>query len=870
MNLLSLLLLFPATSEMKKIVSKVGNSAKGKNTSNDVGSDGDSDQTECASTVYSPRRYVKQSKGKSAMNQKEKVGNSKCEKARKNTALKSREKGCKEQHGSEQINSKQESEGIQLSCRRLSTTSSGGSQTTPCQVRIEKQCVSNQHGKWKAILDPDDSKSSSESESDLTLAERLRRLRSHAMKRTEESGIVKSVCQNHSLATNKALEERSLGSSRRSFNDQSLMKKTGDTTTKVNEVQNFAARIGGERLDPFHLEAGITKYQSSLKKKQVVVETEGTAPYCDLEEHSGEAAAVSVIDDRDVESPSLSDINHSSSGCSVTSGEWESDSSEGRTSTNRWSRISQVPQKRRESEEKQYALKETNRFVEDTNVVKAVHDNNDCPVRPSSENELQVRQKENVLISKESLLPSQTSLTFVGSSNHRHSSFSLSEEPEMELTRRVPKETTTEKTAWNIRMPLPDDQRKRTLLKTGTCSSTENESSEKETDDDSPNSDVRKRQNRESKEGKLNDEMTNFIAEAPEKQTMSVDVTTDRSCNNEAKDVDLLDAAKSSQTNPAENVVDLPIEPAERESMSVASEIISKLNNGNKRSQIDFVCSDRKGANEKGDKNRKNSTSGRNVHGSLSSGSSEGGDDQDCREEDLQNTSSTGDSESGNHFPDRMRNLLNPVESNKSKRRKRQHSSSSSAASDKLAAYESQDDDLSSLKPKRKRLDKMKQEHEGPSKYLSQSESNNEEKREENVNFEVCKQTTDDTVLSAKNNHREERSHSESENEEESQPTKEKLIEKESVDFEVGRRKADILSSANGSLANEDNLSSDDETGLLTKDTLKELKQSRVDEIKHAEETPLKSQSSRKFDDGDESIIDSDDARSSETDDPGK
>lgn len=849
---------FPATSERKKrIKSKVGNSAKGRNVSSDVASDSDSDQTECASTVYSPRRYEKQSKRKSDMNQKERAGNRKCEKTRKNRALKSRDKGCTEHHDSEQINSKQTCEGIQLSCRRLSTTSSVGSLTTPCQVRIKRLCVSNQHGKWKAILHPDDSKSSSESESDLNLAERLRRLGSHAMKRTEGSSNMKSVCQDHSLR------------SRRSLNEQSLM--TGETASKINEVQNFAARVGRERFDALHLEARITKDQSSLKEEQVV-ETEGSAPHCDLEEHSGEAAAAAVgdIDGRAVESPSLSDINHSNSGCSVTSEKWESNSSEGKTSTNRRSRISQVLQNRKESEEKQYVLKETNRFVEDINVVKALQDDNDCPVRPSSKNEPQaVRPNDNVLISKKGLLPSQTSLTFLESSHRRHSSTSLSEEPEMDLTHtRLPKETTTEKTAWNTRVPPPDGQRERTLFKTGTNSSTEDESSEKETDDDSPNLYVGKKQNLESDKDKLNDETANFIAEAPEKQIMSADVTTDRLYNNEGKDADLPGAAKSRQTNSAENVSDLPIEPTERESMSLAPEIISKLKNDNRRSQIDSVCSDSKGANEKGEKNRNNLTSERNVRESLISGSSEGENDQDCREEDLENTSSTGDNESGNRFPDSMGSILDHVESIKGERRKRKHSSSSSTASDKLAVSAGQDDDLSSLKPKRKRLDKMKQKREGRSKYLSQSESNNAEGREESVDFEACKQTTDDTVLSAKNSLREERSHSESENEEESQPTNERSIEKESVDFEDGKQKADILSSANGSLANEENLSCDDETCLLAKDILKEPKRSLVDDIKHAEETPLKSQSFRKFDDEEESIVDSDDAISTETDDP--
>ena len=805
------------------------------------------------------------------MNHKERGVNRKCEKTRKNRASKSRDKGCTEHHDSEQINSKQACEGIQLSCRRLSTTSPGGSLTTPCQVRIERLCVSNQHGKGKAIHHPDNSKSSSESESDLNLAERLRRLRSHAMKRTEGSSITKSVCQDHSLETNTSLEERFLRTSRRSLNEQSLM--TGKTTSKINEVQNFAARVGRERFDAFHLEARITKDQSSLKEKQVI-ETEGSAPHCDLEEHSREAAAAAVgdTDGRAVESASLSDINHANSGCSVTSEKWESNSSEGKTSTNRRSRISQVLQNRKESEEKQYVLKETNRFVKDINVVKAVQDDNDCPVRPSSNNELQaVRLNENVLISKKGLLPSQTSLTFLASSHRRHSSTSLSEEPEMDLTHtRLRKETTTEKTTWNTRVPTPDGQRERTLLKSGTSSSTEDESSEKETDDDSPNLDVGKKQNLESNKDKFNDETENFIAEAPEKQIMSVDVTTDRLCNNKGKDADLPGAAKSRQTNPAENVSYLPIEPTERESMSVAPEIISKLKNDNKRSQIDSVCSDRKGANEKGKKNRHNLPSERNVRERLISGSSEGEGDQDCREEDFENISSTGDNESGNHFPDSMGSILDPIESIKGERRKRKHSSSSSAASDKLAASASQDNDLSSSRPKRKRLDKMKQKHEGPSKYLSQSETNNEEEREESVDFEACKQTTDDTVLSAKNSLHEERSHSESENEEESQPTNEKLVEKQSVDFEDGKQKTDILSSANGSLANEENLSSDDETCLLAKDTLKEPKRSQVDEIKHAEETPLKSQSFRKFDDEEESIVDSDDAISTETDDPGK
>lgn len=259
-------------------------------------------------------------------------------------------------------------------------------------------------------------------------------------------------------------------------------------------------------------------------------------------------------------------------------------------------------------------------------------------------------------------------------------------------------------------------------------------------------------------------------------------------------------------------------------------------------------------------------TSERSARESLISGSSEGEDDQECREKDLENTSSTGDNESGNRFPDSMGSILDPVESIKGERRKRKHSSSSSTASDKLAASAGQDDDLSSLKPKRKRLDKMKQKL----SYLSQSESDNAEGREESVDFEACKQTTDDTVLSAKNSLRQERSHSESENEEESQPTNETSIEKESVDFEDGKQKTDILSSANGSLANEENLSSDDETCLLAKDILKEPKRSLVDDIKHAEETPLKSQSFRKFDDEEESIVDSDDAISTETDDRGK
>ncbi|XP_015753974.1 PREDICTED: uncharacterized protein LOC107333657 isoform X2 [Acropora digitifera] len=861
---------FPATSERRKrIKSKVGNSAKGRDVSSDVASDSDSDQTECASTVYSPRRYEKQSKRKSDMNQKERAGNRKCEKTRKNRALKSRDKGCTEHNDTEQITSKQTCEGIQLSCRRLSTTSSVVSLTTPCQVRIKRLCVSNQHGKWKAILHSDDSKSSSESESDLNLAERLRRLGSHALKRTEGSCNMKSVCQDHSLVTNISLEERFRRTSRRSLNEQSLL--TGETASKINEVQNFAARVGRERFDALHLEARITKDQSSLKEEQVV-ETEGSAPHCDLEEHSGEAAAaVGDIDGRAVESPSLSDINHSNSGCSVTSEKWESNSSEGKTSTNRRSRISQVLQNRKESEEKQYVLKETIRVVKDVNVVKALQDDNDCPVRPSSKNEPQaVRPNENVLISKKGLLPSQTSLTFLGSSHRRHSSTSLSEEPEMDLTHtRLPKETTTEKTAWNTRIPPPDGQRERTLFKTGTSSSTEDESSEKETDDDSPNLDVGKKQNLESNKDKLNDETANYIAEAPEKQIMSVDVTTDRLYNNEGKDADLPGAAKSRQTNPAEKVSDLPIEPTERESMSVAPEIISKLKNDNRRSQIDSVCSDSKGANEKGGENRNNLTSERSARESLISGSSEGEDDQDCREKDLENTSSTGDNESGNRFPDSMGSILDPVESIKGERRKRKHSSSSSTASDKLAASAGQDDDLSSLKPKRKRLDKMKQKREGQSKYLSQSESDNAEGREESVDFEACKQTTDDTVLSAKNSLRQERSHSESENEEESQPTNERSIEKESVDIEDGKQKTDILSSANGSLANEENLSSDDETCLLAKDILKP-KRSLVDDIKLAEETPLKSQSFRKFDDEEESIVDSDDAISTETDDRGK
>ena len=804
------------------------------------------------------------------MNQKERAGNRKCEKTRKNRALKSRDKGCTEHNDSEQITSKQTCEGIQLSCRRLSTTSSVGSLTTPCQVRIKRLCVSNQHGKWKAILHPDDSKSSSESESDLNLAERLRRLGSHALKRTEGSSNMKSVCQDHSLVTNISLEERFRRTSRRSLNEQSLL--TGETASKINEVQNFAARVGRERFDALHLEARITKDQSSLKEEQVV-ETEGSALHCDLEEHSGEAAAaVGDIDGLAVESPSLSDINHSNSGCSVTSEKWESNSSEGKTSTNRRSRISQVLQNRKESEEKQYVLKETIRVVEDVNVVKALQDDNDCPVRPSSKNEPQaVRPNENVLISKKGLLPSQTSLTFLGSSHRRHSSTSLSEEPEMDLTHTgLQKETTTEKTAWNARIPPPDGQRERTLFKTGTSSSTEDESSEKETDDDSPNLDVGKKQNLESNKDKLNDETANFIAEAPEKQIMSVDVTTDRLYNNEGKDADLPGAAKSRQTNPAEKVSDLPIEPTERESMSVAPEIISKLKNDNRRSQIDSVCSDSEGANEKGGENRNNLTSERSARESLISGSSEGEDDQDCREKDLENTSSTGDNESGNHFPDSMGSILDPVESIKGERRKRKHSSSSSTASDKLAASAGQDDDLSSLKPKRKRLDKMKQKREGRSKYRSQSESDNAEGREESVDFEACKQTTDDTVLSAKNSLRQERSHSESENEEESQPTNETSIEKESVDFEDGKQKTDILSSANGSLANEDNLSSDDENCLLAKDILKEPKRNLVDDIKHAEETPLKSQSFRKFDDEEESIVDSDDAISTETDDRGK
>ena len=800
------------------------------------------------------------------MNQKERAGNRKCEKTRKNRALKSRDKGCTEHNDSEQITSKQTCEGIELSCRRLSTTSSVGSLTTPCQVRIKRLCVSNRHGKWKAILHPDDSKSSSESESDLNLAERLRRLGSHALKRTEGSCNMKSVCQDHSLVTNISLEERFRRTSRRSLNEQSLL--TGETASKINEVQNFAARVGRERFDALHLEARITKDQSSLKEEQVV-ETEGSAPHCDLEEHSGEAAAaVGDIDGRAVESPSLSDINHSNSGCGVTSEKWESNSSEGKTSTNRRSRISQVLQNRKESEEKQYVLKETIRVVEDVNVVKALQDDNDCPVRPSSKNEPQaVRPNENVLISKKGLLPSQTSLTFLGSSHRRHSSTSLSEEPEMDLTHtRLPKETTTEKTAWNTRIPPPDGQRERTLFKTGTSSSTEDESSEKETDDDSPNLDVGKKQNLESNKDKLNDETANFIAEAPEKQIMSVDVTTDRLYNNEGKDADLPGAAKSRQTNPAEKVSDLPIEPTERESMSVAPEIISKLKNDNRRSQIDSVCRDSKGANEKGGENRNNLTSERSARESLISGSSEGEDDQECREKDLENTSSTGDNESGNRFPDSMGGILDPVESIKGERRKRKHSSSSSTASDKLAASAGQDDDLSSLKPKRKRLDKMKQKL----SYLSQSESDNVEGREESVDFEACKQTTDDTVLSAKNSLRQERSDSESENEEESQPTNERSIEKESVDFEDGMQKTDILSSANGSLANEENLSSDDETCLLAKDILKEPKRSLVDDIKHAEETPLKSQSFRKFDDEEESIVDSDDAISTETDDRGK
>ena len=803
------------------------------------------------------------------MNQKERAGNRKCEKTRKNRALKSRDKGCTEHHDSEQINSKQACEGIQLSCRRLSTTSSVGSLTTPCQVRIKRLCVSNQHGKWKAILHPDDSKSSSESESDLNLAERLRRLGSHAMKRTEGSSNMKSVCQGHSLVTNISLEERFRRTSRRSLNEQSLL--TGETASKINEVQNFAARVGRERFDAFHLEARITKDQSSLKEEQVI-ETEGSASHCDLEEHSVGAAAIGDIDGGAVESPSLSDINHSNSGCSVTSEKWESNSSEGKTSTTSRSRISQVLQNRKESEEKQYVLKETIRVVEDINVVKALQDDNDCAVRPSSKNELQaVCPNENALISKKGLLPSQTSLTFLESSHRRHSSTSLSEEPEMDLTHtRLPKETTTEKTAWNTRIPPPDGQGERTLFKTGTSSSTEDESSEEETDDDSLNLDVGKKQNLESNNDKLNDETANFIAEAPEKQIMSVDVTTDRLYNNEGKDADLPGAAKSRQTNPAENVSDLPIEPTERESMSLAPEIIYKFKNDNRRSQIDSVCSDNKGANEKEEKNRNNLTSERSVRESLISGSSEGEDDQDCGEEDLENTSSTGDNESGNHFPDSMGSILDPVESIKGERRKRKHSSSSSTASDKLAASAGQDDDLSSLKPKRKRLEKMKQKREGRSKYLSQSESNNAEGREESVDFEACKQTTDDTVLSAKNSLREERSHSESENEEESQPTNERSIEKESVDFEDGKQKNDILSSANGSLANEENLSSDDETCLLAKDILKEPKRSPVDDIKQAEETPLKSQSFRKFDDEEESIVNSDDAISTETDDPGK
>ena len=800
------------------------------------------------------------------MNQKERAGNRKCEKTRKNRALKSRDKGCTEHNESEQITSKQTCEGIQLSCRRLSTTSSVGSLTTPCQVRIKRLCVSNQHGKWKAILHPDDSKSSSESESDLNLAERLRRLGSHALKRTKGSCNMKSVCQDHSLVTNISLEERFRRTSRRSLNEQSLL--TGETASKINEVQNFAARVGRERFDALHLEARITKDQSSLKEEQVL-ETEGSAPHYDLEEHSGEAAAaVGDIDGLAVESPSLSDINHSNSGCSVTSEKWESNSSEGKTSTNRRSRISQVLQNRKESEEKQYVLKETIRVVEDVNVVKALQDDNDCPVRPSSKNEPQaVRPNENVLISKKGLLPSQTRLTFLGSSHRRHSSTSLSEEPEMDLTHtRLPKETTTEKTAWNTRISPPDGQRERTLFKTGTSSSTEDESSEKETDDDSPNLDVGKKQNLESNKDKLNDETANFIAEAPEKQIMSVDVTTDRLYNNEGKDADLPGAAKSRETNPAEKVSDLPIEPTERESMSVAPEIISKLKNDNRRSQIDSVCRDSKGANEKGGENRNNLTSERSARESLISGSSEGEDDQECREKDLENTSSTGDNESGNRFPDSMGSILDPVESIKGERRKRKHSSSSSTASDKLAASASQADDLSSLKPKRKRLDKMKQKL----SYLSQSESDNAEGREESVDFEACKQTTDDTVLSLKNSLRQERSHSESENEEESQPTNERSIEKESVDFEDGKQKTDILSSANGSLANEENLSSDDETCLLAKDILKEPKRNLVDFMKHAEETPLKSQSFRKFDDEEESIVDSDDAISTETDDRGK
>ena len=806
-------------------------------------------------TVYSPKRYLNQTKENAVKGTKGKSCDKKNETTRKsNTGLKGGVDGLVEQRGRDMTNSKQKGKEIQLSRRRLSAISSGGSVTSPCSVIIKKLPVSRENGNLTQI-NCDDLGSSSDSESDLDLALRLKKLRSRAVNKTPVSKMVESTCQVETRVMHRSTEERGFRSSQRTSNNPSLSNNNQGITCEVTG-RNFQIAEGGETRNTKDAEiltseirckrqdASISDTKMEKDRRIMEKRQHEQTGQCHTDKPVEETKASSEITAHDVDKGvecSSSEGSHSNSNCGVIRKGLES-----RSPVSNRSSSSSV-QRRREIEEKLNSEEETQtgrKVLSENMVGKKAHGKK---LHESCE-------KENTPLSKEDLSPSKGSFPVVVCSKRGHSSICVSTDSDVvdkEQMLQMREVTPTENAESNTRMPDSDVQSKEQWSRNEHCSSPECKSSGKGTEDESSTFDSG---SLDKSQGSKDCNMNSNLAKNIEASAISsVNVTTD-GVGSLKENYDDLDTAKSTlrnQVRTSENENDVFNERncTEKMATSAASRKDLKSKDGGKRRQSDSMCSkctttelvqkdqcnstkqlssEENCEETKMEKSAKYLQSGSNVNQNLS-GVNYVAPDLETQEEIDKNV----DKISPFHFRENGR-LESHVESNSSRKRKRissfretndtkvkkrkdDCSSVMGFHRNENDAHASQEENVSlSVKSKQRPLTEMKRKDESQSNNQSQGESDNEDPK----------------------------------------PIKGKSSDKESDGFELCNKGKDVSSSINGPVANGIGSSSDEESDSSVKDvhcSLIETKQVQVDKMKH--EYQSYSQSQTKSDNEEEETL---------------
>ncbi|XP_068741270.1 uncharacterized protein [Montipora capricornis] len=843
---------------------------KDRNSANDdasncVISDGDTDKRESSSkikqvaTVYSPKRYLNQTKENAVKDTKGKSCDKKNETTQKsNTGLKGGIDRLVEQRGRDITNSKQKGKEIQLSRRRLSTISSGGSVTSPCSVIIKKLPVSRENGNLTQI-NCDDLGSSSDSESDLDLALRLKKLRSRAVNKTPVSKKVESTCQVETRVMHRSTEERGFRSSQRTSNNPSLSNNNQGITCEVTG-RNFQIAEGGETRNTkdaeiLTSEIRCKRQDASIsdakmeKDRRIMEKRQHEQPFqCHTDKPVEETKASNEITAHDVDKGvecSSSEGSHWNSNCGVIRKGLESRSPVSNRSS------SSSAQRRREIEEKLNSEEETQtgrKVLSENMVGKKAH----------GKKLHQSCEKENAPLSKEDLSPSKGSFPVVVCSKRGHSSICVSTDSDVvdkEQMLQMREVTPTENAESNTRMPDSDVQSKEQWSRNEHCSSPECESSRKGTEDESSTFDSGSLD--KSQGSKDCNKNSNLAKNIEESAISSVNVTTDE-VDSLKENYDDLDTAKSSlrnQVRTSENDNDVFNERSCTEKMatSAASRKDLKSKDDGKRRQIDSMCSkctttelvqkdqcnstkqlsSKENCEEtKMEKNAKYLQSGSNVNQNLS-GVNYVAPDLEKQEELDKNV----DKISPFHFRENGR-LESHVESNSSRKRKR----ISSFRETNDTKFKKRKDDFSSVMG------------------FHRNENDAHASQEENVSFSVKSKQRQLAEMKRKDESQSNNQSGESDNED-PKPIKGKSSDKESDGFELCNKGKDVSSSINEPVANGIGSSSDEESDSSVKDvhcSLIETKQVQVDEMKH--EYQSYSQSQKKSDnEEEESLSESDD-----------